>query len=827
MAGEKILVIDPDTDRLNKIGDQILAPYGYKPFLTDNLDEGVKLIIVQSPQLLLLHLPLDSAAQFLQRVAHTGHFVPSILMIENPATPIGLTFLRWGAQDYVSQPYKPDDILQAIRRVLSRGISSLNYQQLTENLAEFNQSLEQRAKQFEALNAGRLANGTLEDLETVFNRVTETAMSVTSAETGYLFLLDQNTSLLQLRAAQNLSQPQAEAFQADLKNSVVWSTIRSGKPILFSGAMSQTTEIKPGYPVKSLLNVPLKVGEQTIGVLGVDNQTKNVRFSLVDLRRITELAEMAASAVINTQQYTEARREIARYIEDATTLQAVSSQLSSVTDFNMGAQLALSLALRATNAEAGVLAWVAAEQHSPMLYVLQGSLGQVVPVQPNGTAQEHWWDDQILRDVIESGQPILAYDLGHKGNGHGKTYAHSRLAVPMRRGNKVVGAINLESSEPEAFSQDDLQFVTGIADQAVIALEGAVLQEKAKMEHERLALLMEVVDNGVWVVDAHLKLMAQNEAAGKMLEWPEEKVVGHSIFDFAPSSHSTTSHLAGLLEQAIEKRQRISYNEGLYLTTKSGNALLVKMRIVPVVREGVSIGAICAFHPFQKGDEQVRFEFANMAAHLLRTPLTAIQTSIDSLREAELNVDEQRLMLDRMGEQSQRMREFVKELLEMSRLEAGLVRVYAEPVTLAPLLDRVLRLMQAEEADRQFSLMLSKALPIIAADLAKTELVLINLLRNAVARCPQKGQIRVEVKSEADEVIISIADTGEAIPVAELDRIFTQFYPIDGSTGATVSTYHLGLYTTKRLIELQNGRIWVESQPGKGSSFSFALPVWR
>jgi GAF domain-containing protein len=90
--------------------------------------------------------------------------------------------------------------------------------------------------------------------------------------------------------------------------------------------------------------------------------------------------------------------------------------------------------------------------------------------------------------VIKSG-PTLSYDLGQKnGKAARPSYARSRLAVPMRRGNKVVGAINLESSQPNTFSQEDLQFVTSVADQVVIALEGAMLQETAESERERLLL---------------------------------------------------------------------------------------------------------------------------------------------------------------------------------------------------------------------------------------------------------------------------------------------------------------------------------------------------
>jgi signal transduction histidine kinase len=184
-------------------------------------------------------------------------------------------------------------------------------------------------------------------------------------------------------------------------------------------------------------------------------------------------------------------------------------------------------------------------------------------------------------------------------------------------------------------------------------------------------------------------------------------------------------------------------------------------------------------------------------------------------------------MLDQLREQSQRMREFVKELLEMSRLEAGIVRVYAEPVPLSPLLDRVLSLMRSEEPQHKFSLNGGHILPIVAADLSKTELVLVNLLRNAASRCSDGGHVIVKVETKADEVIISIGDNGEAIPVALLDRIFSQFYPIDSTSGTMMSNYHLGLYSTKRLIELQNGRVWVESLPARGSCFSFSLPIWR
>ncbi len=830
MAGEKILIIDPNVDLQQNVVEQILIPHGFKSLQAYSQNEGVKLAIAKSPDLLLLHLPLDSVVQLLQRLAQTGRLIPSILMIEQASPSVPVEFLRLSVQDYVTQPFATEEMLQAIQRVLAQETRALNYQQLAQDLNEFNQVLEQRVKKFSViLGTGGSANA-IEDLDSVLNRVTEAAMSVTKADTGYLFLIDGKTDELRLRAAQNLSKTQAEVFRPQNEDSIPRSVVRSGKPILLSGSNGQYIEFKSGYPIKSLLNVPLKVDERVIGVLGVDNQTSNARFSLVDLRHLTELAEMTGTAVVNARQYVEARREIARHIEEVATLQAVTSELSYVTDFNMGAQLALSLALKATNAEAGVLAWAPEEEQGPIRYVTQGNLGEMASLQVSGTAKNRWWDEQALREVIQSGQSAFIFDLGRSGNGKGnrkeRLQARSRLTVPMRRGSKVMGAINLESSLPNAFAQEDLQFVTSIADQVVIALEGAFLQEKAESERERLSLLMSAVDNGVWLVDADLRLMAQNEAASQMVDWSEAEVVGRRVCDFEMSNGEAAHGLCQLLSQAIEKRQPISFNEGVLLTKRNGSSILVKVKIAPVVREEGVMGAICAFHPSKKADEQVRFEFANMAAHLLRTPLASILASVDLLLNSELKVGEQRAMLDQMREQSQRMREFVRELLEMSRLEAGIVRVYAEPVALSPLIDRVLGLVRQEEPHHGFSLSIAGALPIVTADLAKTELVLVNLLRSAVSRCSNSGHITLEVETHQDEVVISIADDGEAIPIAQLDRIFSQFYPIDSASGSMMSSYHLGLYTTRRLIELQNGRVWVESQPGKGSRFSFSLPVW-
>ena len=88
------------------------------------------------------------------------------------------------------------------------------------------------------------------------------------------------------------------------------------------------------------------------------------------------------------------------------------------------------------------------------------------------------------------------------------------------------------------------------------------------------------------------------------------------------------------------------------------------------------------------------------------------------------------------------------------------------------------------------------------------------------------GNIVLKLEARASEAVVTVSDDGEAIPLNQLDRIFTQFYAVDGDGDKMPSTYHLGLYTTKRLIELQNGCVWAESLPDNGTRFGFSLPIW-
>ncbi|MBN1993627.1 MAG: PAS domain-containing protein [Anaerolineae bacterium] len=364
------------------------------------------------------------------------------------------------------------------------------------------------------------------------------------------------------------------------------------------------------------------------------------------------------------------------------------------------------------------------------------------------------------------------------------------------------------------------------AEEVLPAIHRALGQEQAETDRERFSLLMSVVDEAVWMLDPNLKVIAQNKAAGEIFGWPPAEAIGKSICELLFLHNHTTHKLCQLLNQAIEKQQPL-FDPKVLLKTKENRSILVRSAVTPLLQNSRVIGILCVLQR-TPNDQYVRLEFANMAAHLLRNPLSFIQTCIDLLMSSDLDPQKQQTTLKSMWERSQWLTKFTDELLNMLRLEAGEVRIYVESVAITPLIEQILLLVQDEENLRhQFNLVAADNLPLVAADPTKTELILFNLLTNAVNRCPAGGQVAIEAEANQSEVIISIIDNGEPIPPKLLDRIFGQFYPVDDENGKMPSTYELGLYTTKRLVELQNGRIWATSQPGQGSRFCFSLPFWE
>ena len=222
--------------------------------------------------------------------------------------------------------------------------------------------------------------------------------------------------------------------------------------------------------------------------------------------------------------------------------------------------------------------------------------------------------------------------------------------------------------------------------------------------------------------------------------------------------------------------------------------------------------------------EQSRRRLFADIAHELRTPLSVIGGTVDAMLDGvyEPNPDN----LTSIKEETEVLTRLVAELRDLTLAESGHLKLKVEPTNLAELVQR--RVSQAEVIAQGKNISLktdiTERLPEIEADGRRVEQVVANLLDNALNHTPQGGTVTIAVSPGKDGILVSVSDTGEGIPPEHLPYIFERFYRVDDARSRKTGGAGLGLAIAKQMVELHGGRIWVESEAGKGSKFSFTLP---
>lgn len=249
-----------------------------------------------------------------------------------------------------------------------------------------------------------------------------------------------------------------------------------------------------------------------------------------------------------------------------------------------------------------------------------------------------------------------------------------------------------------------------------------------------------------------------------------------------------------------------------------------------IVGSALADGIVYAFRDvtLDRRLEEVRTEFVATISHELRTPLASLHGAALTLRQLgeTLDVPTREELLEMIAVQSSRLAGLIEEILVAGQLDSGALPVVSEsfdPGEVASGAAKATRLLIGDE--RTIVVSMPSAPPNVKGNAARTRQVLTNLLDNAVKYSPRGGRIDVVVQVEGDRVRFAVRDEGLGIPLGEQDRIFDKFYRLDPEQRRGVGGSGLGLYICRGLVRSMQGRIWVESDPGQGSIFTFELPV--
>jgi two-component system phosphate regulon sensor histidine kinase PhoR len=242
-------------------------------------------------------------------------------------------------------------------------------------------------------------------------------------------------------------------------------------------------------------------------------------------------------------------------------------------------------------------------------------------------------------------------------------------------------------------------------------------------------------------------------------------------------------------------------------------------------------GVVAVFHDVTelRRLEQVRRDFVANVSHELRTPLTSIKGYTETLMDGALeDASTARKFIASIQHHTTRLQALVEDLLQLSRIESGRIEVRFRPCFLEPIARRVLEALDERCTRKRLTLGFDcrMGLPVRGDD-ALLELVLFNLLDNAIKYTPEGGSVTLRLFQEQNEGILAVADTGVGIPSEALPRIFERFYRVDRVRSREQGGTGLGLSIVKHTMDRLQGRVWVESAVGSGSTFYIALPVWQ
>ncbi len=403
------------------------------------------------------------------------------------------------------------------------------------------------------------------------------------------------------------------------------------------------------------------------------------------------------------------------------------------------------------------------------------------------------------------GKFIFEFTKGTQDNKDTKQ-PRSSFNVPFVVRDEVLGTINISSSELDLFTEKDINLVHTMVGATASTISR--LRQLLESEQSRIASLVESLSNGVIMFDLDQRVTMSNPAAQKMTGLPEQ---GFYLSEFTK-----------LFKENIDKRVAgILQKGGLFQIEEAIlSRFIYEVFIVPVLdREKKIVGGAIILHDIThlKEIDQMKTDFVSIASHQLRTPLTTINWYTEMLRSGDagkLN-EKQKGFLEEVYKGSVRMVQLVNDLLNVSRIETGRLKIEPKPTDLVKFIASIIRGLEMWSKERNCVVVLEKPKkPLLkaAVDHVLMRQVVHNLITNAVRySSSKKGEVTVTLEEKKENYLISVIDRGIGIPKEAQGRIFEKFFRADNARSKEGEGSGIGLYIAKMIMEAAQGKLWFES----------------
>jgi len=482
-----------------------------------------------------------------------------------------------------------------------------------------------------------------------------------------------------------------------------------------------------------------------------------------------------------------------QYIEEMKELGSIGLSLTSSLDLDHVLTLIVETAVKVTGAEEGSL--LILDEESGELFIRAAKN----------------FNDTLAGEVVRTGTHVL---INQNTPQKIKTsyLVRALMYVPLQVRGKVIGVLGVDNREKaDCFTKSHLSLVTTLADYAAVAIENASLYNSTEIERHKLDTVLTQIEDGVIVIGDDNRIILINRMANMMLGLNDDDIIGKPVEDVI--LHDELITLFNKSQSEATEKNEIELDDGYVINTQ-----ITRM---PDVGFAVTMQDITYF----KELDRVKSEFVNTVSHDLRSPLTAILGYVELItRVGEVN-EEQREFINRVKVSVQSISELINALLELGRIEAGF-DTEKEFVNFGAIIATVVDTYRKQIDDKKqvISVDLSSDAPSILGDPIHFRQIAENLISNAVRYTPEDGSITIRLLTRKDQIIFQVVDTGLGIPIPEQAFIYEKFYRCSNIPENVVGS-GLGLAIVRSIVDNYQGRIWVDSKPGGGTSFTIVLPI--
>jgi signal transduction histidine kinase len=522
-------------------------------------------------------------------------------------------------------------------------------------------------------------------------------------------------------------------------------------------------------------------------------------------------------------------------------LQTMRAQLEGPLALNELLELLLLWALESTGAEAGSISLVDHERGELILQAHEGYGRDPLGYDSYGEPRRTWsWESGIPGRAARSARALLVRDVTQDPDYQSINPAvRAELAVPIAHEGRSLAVLVLDSPRSAAFGNREVAFVGALCESGTQPLQRSMRYQEILETSTHLRQVFDNLPMGLALLDPQGRVLRHNQAwlgvwgiAAAALNDPflVQLDLVQLLLQRLPDPMIFTNFYAAGQEapnevQADTLRLRNPHQELHVLSVPTRDSMGQLTGRVWMVSDVTR----------EREADRLKSEFISVVSHELRTPLTSILGYTELLLARQFAPAEQREFVQTVYDEANHLSKIVEDLLGVSRIEAGSMRLNQWVVSVRQMVNELMAQLNVQLTNRhRLVIDVPPQIPPAYVDRDKVKQVLFNLLTNAVKYSPRGGEIILSVQqAEAlpddhppgDFLLIRVSDQGIGIPPEDLPRIWERFYRVDNSNTRRIGGTGLGLSIVKGLVELHGGRIWAESEHGKGSVFSLTLPI--